>query len=130
MYPGGIPPAPLNTFEWSKIKANVGLLDMPFSSVRSLIHLLQHKHALGVTQAFSREYNLWVTFQFEMYTYQTKATDLAQRLSGIEQAIEACDGCNFGKALQTMCLIHTERTHSLSYRKQCEAFAASIAKDL
>ena len=122
MYPGGIPPAPLNAFEWSKLKANVGLLDMPFSSVRSLIHLLQHKHALGVTQAFSREYNLWVTFQFEMYTYQTKATDLAQRLSGIEQAIEACDGCNFGKALQTMCLIHMERTHSLSYRKQCEAF--------
>jgi hypothetical protein len=122
MYPGGIPPRPLNDFETAKLKANIGLLDMPFSSIRTMLHMLQHKHAMGVTQAFSREYNLWVTFQLEIYTFQTKASDMAQRMSGIEHAIEACDGCNFGKALQTMCMIRTGRVNSLPYRKQVETF--------
>ena len=122
MYPGGIPPRPLNDFETAKLKANVGLLDMPFSSVRTMLHMLQHKQAMGVTQAFSREYALWVTFQLEIYTFQTQASDMAQRMSGIEHAIEACDGCNFGKVLQSMCMIRTGRVNSLPYRQQVETF--------
>lgn len=122
MYAGGIPPRPLTEFEWAKLKANVGLLDMPFCSIRTLLHMLQHRHVLGVTKAFDRDFMLWVTFQLELYTFQTAATDFAQRMSGIERAIEACDGCNFTKALQTMCLIKAGRLNSLTFRKQYEAF--------
>ena len=122
MYPGGIPPRPLKEFEWAILKANVGLLDLPFCSIRSLLHMLQHHRVLGVTEAFDREFSLWVTFQFELYTFQTVDTDFAQRMSGIEHAIEACDGCNFAKALHTMCLIKTGRLNSLNFRKQMEAF--------
>ena len=122
MYPGGIPPRPLTEFEWSMLKANIGLLDLPFCSIRTLLHMLQHHHVLGVTEAFDREFSLWVTFQLELYTFQTADTDFAQRMSGIEHAIEACDGCNFAKALHTMCLIKTGRLNSLTFRKQVEAF--------
>ena len=56
MYPGGIPARPLTSFEWSKMNANVGLLDLPLSSTRSFLQLLQEQGKLGVTQAFNRDF--------------------------------------------------------------------------
>lgn len=58
----------------------------------------------------------------KLYTYQTHASDVAQRLSGIEHTIEACDGLNFGKALRQLCLVMGGRLNCLSYRKQVEEY--------
>jgi hypothetical protein len=122
MYPGGIPPKPLSTFEWTRIQTNFGMLDLPFTKLSRLIHLLQEKRTLGVTQAYSREYLLYATFCCEMYAYQTAASDLEQRLSGIEHAIEACDGLNFKQTMETLCLIGYGKINSLKYRDQVEFY--------
>lgn len=121
-YPGGIPPRPLNGFEMTRIQTNYGMLDLPFRKLSRLIHLLQEKRTLEVTQAYSREYLLYATFCCEMYAYRTAASDLQQRLSGIEHAIEACDGLNFRQTMETLCLMHYGKNNSLDYRKQTECY--------
>ena len=98
------------------------MLDLPFSKLSKLIHILQDKRTLGITQAYSREFLLYTTFCCEMYAYQTAASDLQQRLSGIEHAIEACDGLNFGKTLETLCLVQYGKINSLNYREQVECY--------
>ena len=122
MYPGGIPPRALSSFEWARISSNYGMLDLPFSKLSKLIHILQEKRTLGVTQAFSREYLLYATFCAEQYAYQTAASDLEQRLSGIEHAIEACDGLNFKQTMEQLCLIGYGKINSLPFRQQIEFY--------
>jgi hypothetical protein len=46
------------------------------------------------------------------------ASDRAQRLSGIETAIQAIDGLNFMKTLTQLCLVNYGKVNSLSYREQ------------
>jgi hypothetical protein len=104
------------------MSANVGLLDLPLSSTRPFLQLLQEKGKLGVTQAFNRDYVLYTTFQMELHAYQTTASDRAQRLSGIEGAIQAIDGLNFMKTLTQLCLINYGKINSLSYRGQVENY--------
>jgi len=122
MYPGGIPPRALTSFEWARISSNYGMLDLPFSKLSKLVHLLQEKRTLGVTQAFSREYLLYTTFCCEQYAYQTAASDLDQRLSGIEHAIEACDGLNFRQTMEQLCLVGYGKINSLPFRQQMELY--------
>ena len=57
-----------------------------------------------------------------MYAYQTAASDLQQRLSGIEHAIEACDGLNFRQTMETLCLVQYGKINSLNYREQAECY--------
>lgn len=58
----------------------------------------------------------------ELHAYQTVASDRAQRLSGIEGAIQAIDGLNFMKTLSQLCLINYGKLNSWSYRDQVENY--------
>jgi hypothetical protein len=53
------------------MNSRVGLLDLPLSSMRPVLELLQQENKLGVNQAHSREYVFYCTFQMELYAYQT-----------------------------------------------------------
>eukprot|EP01043_Picozoa_sp_COSAG02_P004836 COSAG02_NODE_128_length_34833_cov_44.465221_28_plen_252_part_00 len=122
MYPGGIPPKPLDQHEWAKIRSQVGLLDIPYSSLRKMLRLLQNRGILDVNDAFSRSFVLYASFQMEMHAYRTAATDAAQRASGIERAIQAIDGLNFTKVLEQLCLVSCGRANSLSYAELCKSY--------
>eukprot|EP01043_Picozoa_sp_COSAG02_P022057 COSAG02_NODE_1135_length_14342_cov_6.114091_3_plen_249_part_00 len=120
MYPGGIPPKPLSQNEWAKIRSQIGLLDIPYSSLRKMLRLLQNRGILDVNDAFSRDFVLYVSFQMELHAYRTTATDAAQRASGIERAIQAIDGLNFTKVLEQLCLVSCGRVNSLPYAELCK----------
>ena len=67
MYPGGIPPKPLDQREWAKIRSQVGLLDLPYSSLRKMLRLLQNRGILDVNDAFSRNFVVNASFQMELH---------------------------------------------------------------
>lgn len=123
MYPGGIPPKPLTRNEWSILRKEVGVLDLPFNNVRKLLRLLQNRGLLKVTDAFSRDYVLYTSFQLELHAYRTALSDTMQRASGIERSIQACDGLNFHMVLKHLCLAACGKTNSLSYREQMEQYS-------
>eukprot|EP01052_Picozoa_sp_SAG31_P048648 SAG31_NODE_10273_length_1162_cov_0.967074_2_plen_113_part_01 len=75
----GIPARTLTDFELANLKSNEGLIDLPFSLLRSLILELQQDETLGVAHGYDRDYVLYVTFQAELYCYQTLASDRKQR---------------------------------------------------
>jgi hypothetical protein len=103
--------------------------------------LLQHAGVLGMQKAYDREYILYATFQvrkhilarvviksnadgnltmesqMEMYAFKTAASDRAQQFSGIESAVDACDGLNIYKVLRQLCLINYGKHGSLSYEE-------------
>ena len=121
MYPGGIPPKPLDQHEWAKIRSQVGLLDLPYSSLRKMLRLLQNRGILDVNDAFSRDFVLYASFQMELHAFRTSASDEMQRSSGIERAIQAVDGLNFTKVLEQLCLISCGKAGSLPYAKLSES---------
>jgi hypothetical protein len=101
-----VAPKRLTSFEWSLLKSDMSLLDMPFGSVRDFLLDMQDKHALAVTRAYDRDYCLYITFQLELYCYNTISSDHAQLMSGAESAIQECDGINLKKALNHLCLVN------------------------
>jgi|EP01046_Picozoa_sp_COSAG06_P010800 hypothetical protein len=62
------------------MNSRVGLLDLPLSSMRPVLELLQQENKLGVNQAHSREYVFYCTFQMELYAYQTIGESLSRVL--------------------------------------------------
>ena len=122
MLAGGVAPRHLTDLELTLIRSSIGLLDLPFSSLRSLLVLLQRKSVLGVTNAYGREYLLYMSFQAEIYCYQSSGSDRKQRLSGIESTLQACDGINFDSFLTQLCIVNYGKLNSLSYREQMAQF--------
>ena len=151
MYPGGIPPKPLDQREWAKIKSQVGLLDLPYSSLRKLLRLLQNRGILDVNDAFSRNFVLYASLQMELHAYRlrpihiasharahthvlqraltgrsryrTSLSDEIQRNSGIERTLQAVDGLNFTKVLEQLCLISCGKAKSLPYAELSKSYS-------
>jgi hypothetical protein len=83
IFAAGIAPRTLTSFEWTTLKSDIGLLDLPFSAFRPFLHLLQERQILDVNRAYDREYVLYATFQMELHAFQTGESDIRQRYESL-----------------------------------------------
>lgn len=121
MAPGGIAPQRLTQDEWATMKSVVGLIDLPFSSLRTLFASLQKKGVLGMSDSHDREYLLYATFQMELYAYQTQLSDRMRTEFKMDELLQPCSGLNYRKVLSRLCLLNYGKVDCLPYADSMDA---------
>jgi hypothetical protein len=122
MAPGGIAPRRLTQDEWATLSSVKGLVDLPFSSLRTLFSSLQKKGVLGMTDSHDRGYLLYATFQMELYAYQTQLSDRMRSECKIDDLLQPCSGLNYRQVLSRLCLLNYGKVDCLPYAESMQAY--------
>lgn len=121
MAPGGIAPRRLTQDEWATMRAVIGLIDLPFSSLRTFFGDLQTRGVLGMSDSHDREYLLYATFQMELYAYQTTASDIMREEFKIDDLLQPCAGLNYRHVLSRLCLLNYGKVGCLPYAESMDS---------
>lgn len=124
MVPGGIAPRRLTQDEWATMSSVKGLIDLPFSSLRTLFSSLQKKGVLGMSDSHDRDYLLYATFQMELYAFKTQLSDRMREQYKIDDLLQPCSGLNYRQVLSRLCLLNYGKVASLPYAESMDACIA------
>jgi hypothetical protein len=99
----------------------IGLIDLPFSSLRTFFGDLQTRGVLGMSDSHDREYLLYATFQMELYAYQTTASDIMREEFKIDDLLQPCAGLNYRHVLSRLCLLNYGKIGCLPYAESMDS---------